>query len=115
MYRGSPYSHAAQTTTIGGTIITDTLALLVLAVISASSRGEITTVFWVRLVVMIFLYTAAVFIFIPIILLDPIDQEPADHLKALADIANLIKIKGIVGKLKKARNYDELVKEINKT
>ena len=50
-----------------------------------------------------------------IILLDPIDQEPADHLKALADIANLIKIKGIVGKLRKVRNYDELVKEINKS
>ncbi|MBN1600353.1 MAG: cation:proton antiporter [Chitinispirillaceae bacterium] len=50
-----------------------------------------------------------------IILLDPIDQDPANHLKALADIANLIKIKGIVGKLKKVRNYDELVKEINES
>ncbi len=35
--------------TVGGTIITDTLALLVLAVIAAMSQGEITETFWITL------------------------------------------------------------------
>lgn len=58
---------APVTTAIGGTIITDTLALLVLAVIAASSRGEITALFWVRMFLMIIIYTTAVLIFIPIL------------------------------------------------
>lgn len=35
--------------TVGGTMITDTLALLVLAVIAGMSTGEITNEFWIRL------------------------------------------------------------------
>ena len=35
--------------TVGGTMITDTLALLVLAVIAGMSHGEVTEAFWIRL------------------------------------------------------------------
>lgn len=38
----------AVTITVGGTIITDTAALLVLAVITGSARGELNSEFWIR-------------------------------------------------------------------
>jgi Kef-type K+ transport system membrane component KefB len=41
----------AVTVTVGGTIITDTAALLVLAVIAGSVQGELNGAFWLRLVV----------------------------------------------------------------
>ncbi len=42
--------------TVGGTIITDTLALLVLAVIAGSANGELNQTFWVRLSVSVLLF-----------------------------------------------------------
>lgn len=36
--------------TIGGTLITDTLALLILAVIVGTSKGEVTPAFWIHLI-----------------------------------------------------------------
>ncbi len=39
----------AVTITVGGTIITDTAALLVLAVIAGSAKGELNADFWIRL------------------------------------------------------------------
>lgn len=42
--------------TVGGTIITDTLALLVLAVIAGSANGELNQTFWVRLSVSVVLF-----------------------------------------------------------
>lgn len=55
----------ATTTTIGGTIITDTLALLVLAVISATVVGDLSVDFWVLLALKIVIYMAAVIILVP--------------------------------------------------
>ncbi|MDQ3556339.1 MAG: cation:proton antiporter, partial [Gemmatimonadota bacterium] len=52
--------NGAVTTAVGGTIITDTAALLVLAVIAASTRGTLDALFWVRLVVLLAVYLAAV-------------------------------------------------------
>jgi Kef-type K+ transport system membrane component KefB/mannitol/fructose-specific phosphotransferase system IIA component (Ntr-type) len=40
----------AVTAAVGGTMIADTLALLVLAVVAASTRGALTVAFWLRLV-----------------------------------------------------------------
>ncbi len=40
--------HEAVTITIGGTIITDTIVLLLLDVISAASRGGLNAMFWVK-------------------------------------------------------------------
>lgn len=50
----------AATTTIGGTIITDVLALLVLAVVAATAEGELSTLFWIRLFLLMVLYAAVV-------------------------------------------------------
>ncbi|MFW5812991.1 MAG: cation:proton antiporter [Fibrobacterota bacterium] len=57
----------AVTTTIGGTIITDTLALLILAVIASASQGEISTAFWIRLFTYMAIYVGAVVIFVPLL------------------------------------------------
>ncbi len=55
----------AVTTTIGGTLITDTLALLFLAVIAASYRGESSIFYWGRLSVYMLFYALAVIFFLP--------------------------------------------------
>lgn len=55
----------AVTTAVGGTIITDTAALLVLAVVAASTRGTLDAAFWIRLVVLLTLYVAAVWYGLP--------------------------------------------------
>jgi len=53
------------TTAIGGTIITDTLAMVVLAVISSMAKGEITPQFWVRMISLMVLYIGAMVVLIP--------------------------------------------------
>jgi Kef-type K+ transport system membrane component KefB len=42
---------------VGGTIITDTAALLVLAVIAGATDGELNTEFWVRLIVSLIIFS----------------------------------------------------------
>lgn len=53
------------TTAVGGTVLTDTLALLVLAVVAESSGGDLSTGFWVRLWVLLAVYVAVAFLTIP--------------------------------------------------
>ncbi|GAB2787981.1 cation:proton antiporter [Rhabdobacter roseus] len=53
--------------TIGGTMITDTLALLVLAVIAGMATGEITNEFWIRLSISVLLFAAIIIFTFPII------------------------------------------------
>jgi len=53
--------------TVGGTMITDTLALLVLAVIAGMSTGEINNAFWVRLVVSIIVFGLIVTLVFPLL------------------------------------------------
>ncbi|MFI8379672.1 cation:proton antiporter [Leeuwenhoekiella sp. NPDC079379] len=53
--------------TVGGTLITDTLALLVLAVIVGMTTGEVTTEFWIRLFLYITLFGLTVMLLFPII------------------------------------------------
>lgn len=57
----------AVTTAVGGTIMTDTLALLVLAIVAGSTQGELTLDFWFMLIVSLGLYIAGVFIIVPIV------------------------------------------------
>lgn len=52
---------------VGGTMITDTLALLVLAVIVGMSAGEVNSAFWIRLSVSILIFGLIVFFIFPII------------------------------------------------
>ena len=53
--------------TVGGTVITDTLALLVLAVIVGMSTGEINNEFWTRLSVSVIIFGLVVMLVFPII------------------------------------------------
>jgi Kef-type K+ transport system membrane component KefB/mannitol/fructose-specific phosphotransferase system IIA component (Ntr-type)/nucleotide-binding universal stress UspA family protein len=55
----------AVTTVVGGTIITDTASLLMLAVVAASTRGTLDAAFWIRLVVMLSGYVALVWFVLP--------------------------------------------------
>lgn len=57
----------AVTTAVGGTIITDTLALLVLAVIASASRGDVHEFFWQQLALSLIIYVAAILIGLPIL------------------------------------------------
>jgi Kef-type K+ transport system membrane component KefB len=56
---------SAVITAVGGTIITDTLALLVLAVIASSVRGEMDEYFWHRLAASLGLYVLAILYGLP--------------------------------------------------
>jgi len=53
--------------TVGGTMITDTLALLVLAVIVGMTTGEVNTEFWVRLSISITVFALIVMLLFPMI------------------------------------------------
>lgn len=55
----------AVTTTIGGTMVTDTLALLVLAVIAGSAQGEVNEAFWWRLGISLVVFVVAVLVGLP--------------------------------------------------
>jgi len=55
----------AVTTAIGGTILTDTLALLVLAVVVGAVDGELTWLFWAQLAIGLSVFFAAVWILVP--------------------------------------------------
>ena len=53
--------------TVGGTMVTDTLALLVLAVIAGMTTGEITGEFWIRLSLSVLVFGLIVILIFPII------------------------------------------------
>ena len=57
----------AVNVTVGGTMITDTLALLVLAVIAGMQVGEINEEFWIRLGVSVVVFALVVMLIFPII------------------------------------------------
>ena len=60
-------NNLAVTVTVGGTIITDTLALLVLAVVAGIARGQIDSSYWVRLSVLTVLFAVIVMFVFPLI------------------------------------------------
>ncbi len=53
--------------TIGGTMITDTLALLVLAVIVGMSTGEISNGFWIKLIISVMVFGIVVMLGFPML------------------------------------------------
>jgi len=55
------------TLTIGGTIITDILALLVLAAVTGMTRGDISVGFWLKLAVGTLIFGAIVFFLFPLV------------------------------------------------
>ena len=57
----------AVTLTVGGTIIADVLALLVLATVTGMTRGDIGATFWIRLALGCAIFGAVVFLVFPLI------------------------------------------------
>lgn len=57
--------NSAVAITVGGTILTDTAVLVMLAVILGAHEGGLTQEFWIRLTVSILLYSAFMFLVIP--------------------------------------------------
>lgn len=55
----------AVAVTVGGTILTDTAVLILLAVILGSHDGGLTQDFWIRLVISLILFSAFMFLVIP--------------------------------------------------
>ncbi|MGC1242364.1 MAG: cation:proton antiporter [Chryseosolibacter sp.] len=51
--------------TVGGTILTDTAVLVILAIISGTASGEATSGLWARLLISILVFSAIVFLVIP--------------------------------------------------
>ena len=60
-------SNKAVTATVGGTMITDTASLLVLAVIAGMSTGEVNQAFWWRLGVSLVVFVGAILLGLPIL------------------------------------------------
>ncbi|WEK71271.1 MAG: cation:proton antiporter [Candidatus Chryseobacterium colombiense] len=59
--------NSAVNITVGGTMITDILALLVLAIIVGMSQGDVKTEFWVKLSVSFIVFALVVLLIFPII------------------------------------------------
>lgn len=57
----------AVTIAVGGTIITDTAVLVLLAVITSSVKGELTQAYWIKLIISFIIFAIIVFGIIPII------------------------------------------------
>ncbi|PZX53306.1 cation:proton antiporter [Algoriphagus chordae] len=51
--------------TVGGTLITDTLALLVLAIVVEVTKGDVNALFWMKLVVSLTVFTCIVLFLVP--------------------------------------------------
>lgn len=52
---------------VGGTIITDTIVLLLLAVITASHSGSLDSAFWIRMLISLSLYSIVIFAGVPLL------------------------------------------------
>jgi Kef-type K+ transport system membrane component KefB len=55
----------AVAVTVGGTILTDTAVLIILAIIMGSVHGQLNSSFWIQLAISLTIFTATVFIVIP--------------------------------------------------
>jgi Kef-type K+ transport system membrane component KefB/nucleotide-binding universal stress UspA family protein len=55
----------AVAVTVGGTILTDTAVLIILAVIMGSVHGQLNSSFWIQLGISLSIFTATVFVVIP--------------------------------------------------
>lgn len=57
--------NSAVAITIGGTILTDTAVLIILAVISSSAQGNLDSAFWMRLITSLTFFSIIMFFIIP--------------------------------------------------
>lgn len=96
----------AVNVTVGGTMITDTLALLVLAVIVGMTTGEVNSEFWIRLSISIVVFALVVMFIFPIIgrwFFKRFDDNVSQYIFVLvmvflgAVLAELAGVEGIIG------------------
>lgn len=92
--------------TVGGTVITDTLALLVLAVIVGMTKGEVNSIFWVILTLKVLLFGTVVLFLFPLVdrwFFRNIEDNVAQYIFVLAMVffaaflAELAGVEGIIG------------------
>ena len=92
--------------TVGGTMITDILALLVLAVVVGMSQGEVGTAFWTKLSISVILFSLIVLIVFPIIgrwFFKKVDDKISQYIFVLvmiylaALLAELAGVEAIIG------------------
>ena len=96
----------AVNVTVGGTIITDTLALLVLAVIVGITKGEVNSVFWIKLAVSVLFFGFVVLFLFPLLgrwFFRKVEDNVAQYIFVLAMVflaaflAELAGVEGIIG------------------
>lgn len=92
--------------TVGGTMVTDMLALLVLTIVVGMTTGEVNTVFWVRLAVSIIVFTAVILFLFPLLtryFFKQINDSISQYIYVLsvlflgAFLVQLAGIEGIIG------------------
>lgn len=92
--------------TVGGTMITDVLALLVLAVVVGMSQGDVGTAFWVKLSVSFIVFALIVLLVFPIIgrwFFKKVDDKISQYIFVLvmiylaAMLAELAGVEAIIG------------------
>ncbi len=111
----------AVTTGIGGTIITDTLAMIVLAVVASSTRGRLDAMFWVRLGVLIVVYAAVVVWGLPRVgrwfFRREVSNDVADYVFVLSAVfvcgyvAHLVGLEPIIGAFLAGLTLNSLIPE----
>jgi Kef-type K+ transport system membrane component KefB len=57
--------HRAVAITVGGTILTDTAVLIILAIISSANQGELDFAFWMRLLTSLTMFSLIMFLIVP--------------------------------------------------
>ena len=57
--------HPAVAITVGGTILTDTAVLIILAIISSAAQGDLNFSFWMRLLTSLLMFSLIMFFIIP--------------------------------------------------
>jgi Kef-type K+ transport system membrane component KefB len=57
--------HSSVAITVGGTILTDTAVLIILAIISSASKGQLDVTFWVRLLTSLAFFSIIMFVVVP--------------------------------------------------
>lgn len=92
--------------TVGGTMVTDMLALLVLTIVVGMTTGEVNTLFWVRLAVSIVVFTAVILFLFPLLtryFFKQINDSISQYIYVLsvlflgAFLVQLAGIEGIIG------------------
>ncbi len=98
----------AVTITIGGTVIAETLALLVLAIVVETTKGAVDAIFWLKFTASLSLFAATIFVGFPIVtrlFLKNISDGMTQYIFILfmlflgASLAELVEIEGIIGAL----------------